>query len=377
MPCRPNPLALLGALGLAAASGLALAPAPAQAQASIFTDPVDGAFDVDRFLASRYGFVPLVIPITEPALGYGAAGGLVFLHGKLAGEKAGPTGRRVPPSVSMLMGFATSNGSWGALGGHLGHWREGTIRAMTGGGYASLELATYPTDGTKLRFRIEAAPLIEDLTFAVPGSDLMVGARYVLAATKVHLEGDGAAAGLPQGDVSAVLSGLGPVLRWDSRDSIFSPDAGARAELAGSWFAPWLGSDYDFWNVRIRENSYARIAPWLDAGLRLDLQLTGGETPFWAKPFIQLRGIPAMRYQGTQVFVAETEERFDFTPRWSAVLFAGYGVAAAAPRPVTAWNVGTGFRYLVARQFGVRMGLDVARGPEDWAWYVVFGNAWM
>jgi len=52
-------------------------------------------------------------------------------------------------------------------------------------------------------------------------------------------------------------------------------------------------------------------------------------------------------------------------------------VAAAVPRPVTAWNVGTGFRYLVARQFGVRMGLDVARGPEDWAWYVVFGNAWM
>jgi hypothetical protein len=52
-------------------------------------------------------------------------------------------------------------------------------------------------------------------------------------------------------------------------------------------------------------------------------------------------------------------------------------VAAGVPRPVTAWNAGGGFRYLLARQFGVRAGLDVARGPEDWAWYVVFGNAWM
>jgi hypothetical protein len=293
----------------------------------------------------------------------------------MAGEKSA-TGRRIPPSVSAALGFATSNGSWGALAGHLGHWQEGTIRSMSGAGYASLELAVYPADGTKLRFRIEAVPVIEDFTVAVPGSDLMVGARYVFAGTRVHLEGDGAPAGLPQQDVSATLSGLGPVIRWDSRDSIFSPDAGARAELAAAWFAPWLGSDYDYWNVRVRENSYAKVARWLDAGLRLDMQVTGGSTPFWAKPYIQLRGIPAMRYQGTQVFVAETEERIDFTGRWSGVLFAGYGVAAGIPRPTTAWNAGAGFRYLLARQFGVRAGIDVARGPEDWAFYFIFGNAW-
>jgi hypothetical protein len=52
------------------------------------------------------------------------------------------------------------------------------------------------------------------------------------------------------------------------------------------------------------------------------------------------------------------------------------GVTAAVPQPTLAWSAGTGFRYLVARQFGVRMGLDVARGPEQWAAYVVFGNSW-
>jgi len=40
------------------------------------------------------------------------------------------------------------------------------------------------------------------------------------------------------------------------------------------------------------------------------------------------------------------------------------------------WNAGGGFRYLTAREFGLQMGIDVARGPETWAIYVVFGNSW-
>jgi len=35
---------------------------------------------------------------------------------------------------------------------------------------------------------------------------------------------------------------------------------------------------------------------------------------------------------------------------------------------------GGGFRYLTAREFGLQMGFDVARGPEEWAIYVVFGT---
>jgi hypothetical protein len=41
------------------------------------------------------------------------------------------------------------------------------------------------------------------------------------------------------------------------------------------------------------------------------------------------------------------------------------------------WNAGSGFRYLIARQLGLKMGIDVARGPENWAFYIVFGNTWL
>lgn len=41
------------------------------------------------------------------------------------------------------------------------------------------------------------------------------------------------------------------------------------------------------------------------------------------------------------------------------------------------WNTANGFRHMIARTLGLKMGLDIARGPEDWVVYVVFGTSWM
>lgn len=365
-----------GRLALAAALGLLLAPGAAGAQAGVFTDPLDGAFDVTRFLASRYGFVPLVAPITEPAVGYGAAVGLVFLHGRPAPEGQDAGDRRVPPSISAAFGMLTENGSWAAAAGHLGHWAGGNVRYLGGALYASLELDAYLPDDRRVAFRMDTLPVVQDLSFRIPGTDLFAGARYVFADTDVTLHHAEDAAAVDSRDLESLLSGIGPVLRWDSRDTIFSPSLGTRIDASVSWMVPWLGSELEFWRARVAQVSYAPLASWLVGALRLDLQFSGGETPFWARPYVALRGVPALRYQGQHVAVLETEERIDVTPRWSAVLFGGAGLAASTAQLEWAWNGGGGFRYLVARGFGLRAGLDVARGPEEYAVYVIFGNGW-
>jgi hypothetical protein len=38
---------------------------------------------------------------------------------------------------------------------------------------------------------------------------------------------------------------------------------------------------------------------------------------------------------------------------------------------------GAGFRYELARKYGLHMGVDVATGPAGQAMYVQFGSAWM
>jgi hypothetical protein len=42
----------------------------------------------------------------------------------------------------------------------------------------------------------------------------------------------------------------------------------------------------------------------------------------------------------------------------------------------TAYGVGAGFRYLIARVLKIRAGIDIARGPDNFCWYIVFGHNW-
>lgn len=87
-----------------------------------------------------------------------------------------------------------------------------------------------------------------------------------------------------------------------------------------------------------------------------------------------------MRYQGKATYLMEAEFRWDFTNRWSVVGFGGYGEALPVNENISAklkaHNFGTGFRYLIARLYGLRMGVDIARGPENWAFYIQFGSSW-
>ncbi len=86
---------------ISALIALALCGAPAAAQMNIdkppdttsapskFRSADDGWFDVSGFLDEKYGFLPVVIPITEPAVGYGATAALAFLSQPLGQARAG------------------------------------------------------------------------------------------------------------------------------------------------------------------------------------------------------------------------------------------------------------------------------------------------
>ena len=84
------PVLLAVVLGFAAAAEEPSAAAAAS-RPSLFRDPEDGAVDLSGWLASRTGVLPIPVPITEPAVGYGGALGLVhFSGGGLAGALKAP-----------------------------------------------------------------------------------------------------------------------------------------------------------------------------------------------------------------------------------------------------------------------------------------------
>lgn len=65
----------------------------AEPEESKLFDPEDGWFDLSRFFEHPAGFIPIVLPTTDLALGFGAIAGVVFLPPR---EDAGSEGRARP-----------------------------------------------------------------------------------------------------------------------------------------------------------------------------------------------------------------------------------------------------------------------------------------
>ena len=115
------------------------------------------------------------------------------------------------------------------------------------------------------------------------------------------------------------------------------------------------------------------------SGYRLQVASKWGDVPFYELPFISLRGIPALRYQNENVYTVETEWRWNFLKRWSVVGFVGAGEALKDYGDIfqdIKVSGGTGFRYFLAKQYGLHAGIDIARGPEIWAWNLTIGSNW-
>lgn len=343
-----------------------------------FIDTLDNAVDLSQWMAQVYGFVPIVTLVTEPAIGYGAGGGLLFFH-----RRKEHLSKPSPPSISMIGGLYTESKSWGTVVLHQGIWKEDRIRYLGVLGYISLNLSLYrdvPNFGEqRFYFNMKGGFLIQQMIFRLGESNFFAGGRYSFyKSVSTFLE----EADLPVDPVEleSKTGALGPAVAFDGRDNTFTPNKGMFANVSYAIYNEYFGSDFQFQRLDTYWTGFAHPVNKLVLGLRTDFRMTTPGAPFYAKPFVMLRGIPAMRYQNDRVLVLETEERWDVTRRWSLVGFAGMGKAFSSVDDFSdktlAYSVGGGFRYKIARLLGIYSGIDVARGNEDWAFYIQFGHYW-
>ncbi len=364
--------------------GLAALPdAPAQTNTpSKFRSVEDGWLDVSGFLDEKYGFLPVVMPITEPAVGYGAAGGLAFLSKPLRETEAG-FGR---PNITMLGGLGTENGTWGTVAGDVRYWLDDRLQTVAGVVYASVNLDFFGIGEDSL---LANHPLPYNLKpkggmlqgkYRLGNSRVWAGLSYAFAATEVTFDAPAGTPGLPAFQHESNVGGLTPSLTYDSRDNIFTPNRGTYLEATAGLFSEALGGDDEFQRARLLAMQFVPLHPKLTLGLRADGAASFGNEPFYLRPFISLRGAPIMRYQGEEVAQIEAELRWQFWKRFSLVGFAGGGAAwnnlERFDSTQTVVTGGTGFRYEIARKYGIHMGLDVAFAPDNTAVYVQVGSAW-
>jgi hypothetical protein len=347
-----------------------------------FMDPVDQQLDMSNWLLEKKGFLPVAIVITEPAVGYGGGLGMVYFHDKFGGQDG-------KPSVSAIAAAGTENGTWFVGGGHLGIWKDDTIRYVGGAGVGRVKMQYYgilsdEPIGSELgiNFDMDVAFLMQEIQFRLGNSDFFAGASCSIADTSSAFSPSSAHNNslLPEIEMDTRSAALNLILTYDSRNSMFSPDQGIVGKLKASSYNELWGGDNNYWYYNGNIAAFKKVHPdWLVSSRFAGKAITGDEAPFYAYPFIDMRGVKVMQYQGDQIAQAELEISWQFTRRWSILAFGGAAKAFAEPLKGNSdviYSKGTGFRYLIASKLDLQMGLDLAFGPDDTAVYIQVGNAW-
>ena len=355
-----------------------------------FKDSLDKAFDLSDYIIDANGFIPVPYIITEPALG-GFGGALIPVFIKKRPPNLDSINGRlektiIPPDITGGIGAYTVNNTWLFAGFRSGTLIKSRIKYIIGGGFSNINLSFYKnfdqSGEQELKFNIGMLPLFLQASKRIGFSKWYVGPKYLFLKTDVQYKGDKPLDSLGKTlEVNSTVSQLGAIIEIDKRDNIFTPDKGLKVHVDGSISDDFLGSDYEYWRVNYFMFAYKPLSKKLVAGFRLDGQQAFGEPPFFMLPYLSMRGLPAVRYQGKADILSEIEMRWDFVKRWSLMLFGGTGKAfdewSDFDKADWITSYGTGFRYLLARKFKLRVGIDVARGPDTWAYYIVFGSNWV
>jgi len=356
---------------------------------SLTKDSTDGAFDVSDYIIQANGFVPVPILITEPALG-GFGGGIVPVFIKRRPPYVDSVNGRIvhtpiAPDITGGAGLYTLNNTWLAAAFRSGTFIKSRIKYIAGGGFFNLNISFYRTlehvGEKEFKVNIKSVPVILQAIKRIKMSHWYAGLRFFFLASEVRFAGDSALSHqfVKQSELKSIVSQVGTLVELDNRDNIFTPNSGIKFHIDAMVSDDFIGSDYNYWQMNSYVYLYKQFGN-LVPGLRIDIRQAFGDPPFFLLPYIDLRGVPIAKYQGKTDMLAEGELRWDFVSRWSLVFFGGTGTA------FDQWNefdsskwiatVGSGFRYMLARKFKLRVGLDFAKGPGTWAYYIVFGSNW-
>lgn len=360
-------------------------PGIAGSLSDVFIDPSDGHLDMSHWLHDKKGLIPVPIIITEPAVGYGVGLAGVYFH-----DKPEPGARKgTPPSVSALAGAATENGTWFVGGGHMGIWAKDNIRYTGGLGAGLIKMEYYGLSGFDGRgknqgvyFETKALFMLQELQFRLWDSAFFAGISYTLIDTQntFELSLEEPTPELPGVEFDSRSAALSLMLNYDNRDNMFTPSKGIAAEIKVMSFRDAWGSDQNFEKYSASLTYYTPLNKNLVLGLRGDAKAVVGDAPFYIYPYIDMRGIKVMQYQGDKTLLGEAELRWSFTPRWALVGFGGAGKAYNDGKKGNTdiiFSKGLGIRYLIASKLGLQMGIDIAKGPDDTAFYIQFGSSWL
>lgn len=209
---------------------------------------------------------------------------------------------------------------------------------------------------------------------------IYVGGVYEFRYVDIReVEPDGLlASGTFDGSDGGLLSGVGLVARWDTRDTTFSPRSGALFEVSPRWYSSQIGSDHTFLRLRNDFRYYVPVFRRQVVAFHVQNDLREGDPPFDHMAFAGgqrlLRGMLRGRFRDMVFVGGQVELRTPVWGRFGAVAFAATGAVAPSLGDLELGSLhyggGVGIRFAVKPKERLNLRLDVAISDVDTGLYL-------
>ena len=297
-----------------------------------------------------------------------------------------------PPSTGMLLGYASDNGTWGAMLMGIGHFDGDAWRAAGGIGYFKLfyDFFGFGTDagtsGESIEIKQPVSFLLGQGLRRVSG-DLYGGVRAQYVHSEFSVNSNTIPPELAQfagltGTVNSL--GLAPVVQFDSRDNTYYPVRGWNSSLATTMSFDGFASD----------STYQRTYGYLDfyhgwaegrqvLALGVDGCYVSGDVPISNYCSIGelkgIRGYQVGRYQDRFQASLQAEYRRKIGGRFGFVVFGGVAGISRTPAQFDGGDLraagGAGLRFQLTKKYPLNYRVDAAFGADGGQFYVAVAEA--
>ncbi len=179
-----------------------------------------------------------------------------------------------------------------------------------------------------------------------------------------------------------IISGIGLVTNYDTRDNIFFPSEGLFIETVLLQNGEFLGSDFNYFNYSIDASKYFNVIKDHVIAVNAYGNFYNGDPPFFQMAFIggtkKMRGYYEGTYRDKKLMMLQTEYRMPIFWRFGLVAFGGAGVVAPTFKDFdfknTRFTYGAGMRFRL-NEDKVNLRFDAAFSPETSGFYLTVGEA--
>jgi len=185
------------------------------------------------------------------------------------------------------------------------------------------------------------------------------------------------------GREGGLLSGLGFVMNYDTRDNLFYPSEGVYVESSLFSNRKFLGSDFNFNKLYLDASKFWTTSWDHIIGINLYSELTVGDPPFNQMSLMgnrrRMRGYYEGRYRDNHYITFQGEYRFPVFWRLGLVAFGGVGAVANEfsefGNDIWRYTVGGGLRLMFDKKEKINIRVDMGFGKDTSAFYLSIGEA--